>query len=496
MTLSAAPEARVRAGQRWRLLKERLQSVSPQSLTRALLGLGVVGIAAWLALASWPALAPFAVGAILAYAVLPIANRLSAFMPRVLAALLAELVAVGLLVGVVVVVVPPLIAAVTAVVDGLPSAGQLEAWVAQLQQQLGAMPEPMRSIVVNLLTQVSANLQAVLQGFVDQVAQMVTNQVLGFVGTLSTLLGLLVIPAWILTMVSDERAIKQRGARLFAPAIRKDVYALFRIVDRALSTFLRVRLLLAIVAGLLMYIGFLGARELGIGEFRFGMAAAVLLGALQLIPELGFFIGFFPLLLALAIGGPDALVASLIIYIVAVKLASLAVETRMSRGVLDVHPGLLIPAIVVLSQFGFIWLLAAAPIVAIARDLVRYANGRLGDPAAPAGVLPGEGRKQARDTAALVAAGVGIPSVYRQSPVPPMLAARRPPAATTGRISSASQVSSTSAGSPTATGSPASTGSPTSPARPPRPPWPPSLPQGHPPPPLGAPSRERRSLPL
>ena len=54
------------------------------------------------------------------------------------------------------------------------------------------------------------------------------------------------------------------------------------------------------------------------------------------------------------------------------------------------HPGLLIPAIVVLSQFGVIWLLAAAPAVAIVRDLVRYANARLADPPGPAGVLPGE----------------------------------------------------------------------------------------------------------
>jgi predicted PurR-regulated permease PerM len=441
MTLSATRLARAQARQRWRRLKERLQSVSPQALTRGLLGIGVLLAAGWLAVASWPALAPFVVGAILAYAVLPIANRLSAFMPRVLAALLAELVAVGILVGVVAVVVPPLIAAVSAVVEGLPSAGQLEAWAAQLQQHLGTMPEPMRSIVVTLLTEVSGNLQVVLQGFVDQVAQVVTDQLLGVIGTLSTLLGLLVIPAWILTMVADERAIKQRGARLFAPAIRKDVYALFRIVDRALSTFLRVRLLLAIVAGFLMYIGFMGARELGIGEFRFGVAAAVLLGALQLIPELGFFLGFFPLLLALAIGGPDAFVASLIIYIVAVKVASLAVETRMSRGVLDVHPGLLIPAIVVLSQFGFVWLLAAAPITAIARDLIRYANGRLSDPAAPAGVLPGDRRRNTAVRAAALAAGAAIPSVYRQTPAPPMRAARRPAASGTGPRSSTSQVS-------------------------------------------------------
>jgi predicted PurR-regulated permease PerM len=427
MTLSAAPEARARAGQRWRLLKERLQSISPQALTRAAMGVGIVIAAGWLAAASWPALAPFLVGAIIAYAVLPIANRLDAFMPRVLAALLAELVAVAILIGVVAVVLPPLITGIGAVVDGLPTEAQLEQWAAQIQQQLGTMPEPMRTITVNLLTQVSANIQAVLQGFLDQIAQIVTNQILGVVGTLSTLLGLLVIPAWVLTMVADERTIKRQGARIFAPAVRADVYALFRIVDRALSTFLRVRLLLAIVAGLLIYIGLSGARELGIGEFRFGVAAAVLLGALQLIPELGFFIGFFPLLLALPSGGPDVFVVSLLVYWASVKLASMAVETRVSRGVLDVHPGLLIPAIVVLSQFGFLWLLAAAPIVAITRDLVRYANGRLGDPATPAGLLPGERRKAAGNRAAIVAAGAAVPAVYRRSTAPPPSVSRRAP---------------------------------------------------------------------
>jgi predicted PurR-regulated permease PerM len=418
MTLSANPEARRRAGQRWRYLGQRLQSVSPQALTRGALGLGVIAVALWLALASWPALAPFVVGAILAYAVLPIANRLDVFLPRWMAALLAELLAVAVLVGIVLLVVPPLIAGTTVVVNGLPDPNQVKIQVAQLQQQLGTIPEPMHSIVVSLLTSVTANLQGVLNGVLDTAAQVVTDQILGIVGTLSTLLGLLVIPAWILTMVADERSIKQRGAKLFAPAIRADVWALFRIVDRVLSTFLRVRLLLAIVAGVFIYVGLFAAHELGIGEFRFGVAAAVLLGSLQLIPELGFFIGFFPLLLALPLGGPESLLTMAVIYWASVKLASLMIETRVSRGVLDVHPGLLIPAIVVLSQFGFLWLLAAAPIVAIARDLIRYSNGRLGDPAAPAGVLPGE-----RGRASASAIARATPSVYRQPTAPRMTGA-------------------------------------------------------------------------
>lgn len=426
MTLTATPEARSRAGERWRRLGERLQSVSPQALTRGVLGSALVLAGVWLAAASWPALAPFVVGAVIAYAVLPVANRLDGFLPRWLAALVAELLAVGVLGGVLFIVLPPLIAGVTAVVNGLPSADTLAAWAARIQDQLGTIPEPMRTVAVSLLTEVSANIQAVLQGFLDQAARIVTDQILGVVGTLSTLLGLLVIPAWILTMVSDEREIKRSVARVLTPAIRADTYAFFKIVDRAMGTFLRVRVGLAIATSVFIYVGLAIAREAGIGEFRFGMAAAVLLGVLQLIPELGFFIGFFPLLLALPMGGPPVFLVSLAVYWGSVKLASSLVETRVSRGVLDVHPGLLIPAIVVLSQFGVVWLLAAAPLVAITRDMVRYVNGRLGDPAAPAGVIPGEKRPA---TAAGIAKAT--PSVYRQPTPPPMRATPRPPAALT-----------------------------------------------------------------
>ena len=154
------------------------------------------------------------------------------------------------------------------------------------------------------------------------------------------------------------------------------------------------------------------------GEGTYAVAAGVLLGALQLIPELGYLLGFVVLLIPLAIAGPGAAIAFALIYIGSVKAGSILLEGRLSRGVLDVHPGLLIPAIVVLSQFGLIWLFAAAPFIAIVRDLARYANARLADPPGPAGVLPGERVQGARAGRAAPA----IPSVYR-APAPPTPAA-------------------------------------------------------------------------
>jgi predicted PurR-regulated permease PerM len=415
VTLSASPQARVRAAARWRSAADRVRTVSPQALGRGLIALAVISAALALSVVSWPALLPFVVGAVIAYAVLPIANRLDRYMPRVLAAILAELVAVAILAGVVIVVVPPLFNGLVRVAQLLPSPDQVQAWLARLQADLGELPEPARSILLAVATETSQNLGQALSDLVAGAGAFVTEQLLGILGTVTFVIGLLVIPAWILTLVADERSLKQRGISLLAPAVRADVVAVFRILDRALGTFLRVRVLLAIVAAFLIWLGLTLAAELGIAPFPYAVAAAVLLGSLLLIPELGFLLGFFPILLILAIAGPVPALTLAVVYFGANRIASALVETRISRGVLDVHPGLLIPAIVVLSGFGTPWLLAAAPVVAIIRDLVRYLAGRLADPASPAGVLPGEpgsGRGAAAAPAAV------LPSVYRDRPGP------------------------------------------------------------------------------
>ena len=69
-----------------------------------------------------------------------------------------------------------------------------------------------------------------------------------------------------------------------------------------------------------------------------------------------------------------------------------------------------------MSQLGLIWLLIAAPVLAIARDIVRYLAGRLDDPPKPAGVIPGERASRAAAAAAV------IPSVYRHRETGPRLA--------------------------------------------------------------------------
>jgi predicted PurR-regulated permease PerM len=422
VTLTASPEAREASLREWRGLRARLQTVSPRSLARGLLLAAAVVVPAWVAIASWPALLPFAAGLVLAYAVLPVANRLDAYMPRLLAAIIAVVLALAVIIGSLLVIVPPLVTGLIDVIQRLPTRDQAQAALDQLQAQVGTIPDPFGTLVLAVLTDVVTNLQSVLTGFVDGFGDFLTQQILGILNTASFVLGLLVIPVWVLTLVSDGRRIKARALRVVTPALQADLSAIIRIADRALATFLRVRVVVAIVTGLLVWIGLVVARELGLGEFRFAVAAGTLVGMLQLIPELGFYLGFFPIALVAVLAGPVPAAAAAVVYIGAVRIASAAVDTRLSKGVLDVHPGLLIPAIVALSQLGLVWLLAAGPIVAIARDTVRYLAGRLADPPRPAGILPGE-----RVPASTAAVAVAVPSVYRPRPARRAIVSTLPP---------------------------------------------------------------------
>lgn len=427
MAVISREDQRRRAARQWAALRARAATVTPEAIGRFALATGTLLACVAIAVGTWPTLLPFVFGAVLAYAVLPIANRLDRIMPRVLAAIIAELVALAVIVFVVIVVVPPLLTGLGRVATSLPTGERIQEALASLQAQLGDLPDPVRTIVLTVTTDVAANLRAAITGFADGAADFITSQILGIFDTLSFVFGLLVIPVWVLTIVK-EREIKRSMASVFSPGIRTDAFAALRIVDRGLSTFIRVQVVQSIVTGAFIWLGIVLTNAMGLTEVGYAVSAATLLGAMQLVPQLGYLLGFLPLLLVLPISGPVGFATLVVIYIVANRFAGTLVSTGVSRGVLDVHPAVMIPGIVVIGQLGLLPLLAAAPIIAISRDLIRYAHGRLQEPPQPAGVLPGARRRASTATAATAP----VPSVYRDAQRPgtlPTLAptsARRP----------------------------------------------------------------------
>ncbi len=119
------------------------------------------------------------------------------------------------------------------------------------------------------------------------------------------------------------------------------------------------------------------------------LVLAVVAALFQLVPQLGPLVSAVLGALVGFSASPGTGLAVLGMYYLVQRLVGAFVGSRVERRVSDLHPAILVLVIVALSQLGWQWIFLAAPVTAVARDLWRYAFGRLGDPPRPAGVLPG-----------------------------------------------------------------------------------------------------------
>jgi predicted PurR-regulated permease PerM len=420
--MMAEPESPVSPGlQRsrdaWRRLGYQILSITPQQLARMFLGLVALFAAGWVVSASWPALAPFLVGGIIAYTVLPLVDFLDRFMPRLLAAFLGVLAAVGVLAGLAAIIVPPLVQQVVRLIRDLPDAAEIAVIVTNLSQgpRLQQLPPLIQEQLLDTVSTVLLRMRSVADGIVPSLLG--ASPVAGLINTFSTVLGLLVLPTWALALLKDQPRAWPNAAQSLPPAVRPDVRALIRIVDNAFGTFLRSQVLLAIAVGVATYLGFAllkSASGLEVGTYD--LFFAVLSGLLQLIPGVGPVVNTIGVTaLAYFTRGQAEALQVLALYLAIQFVVGKFVNGRTEARLLDTHPVILILVIVALSQLGALWFFLAAPIASVARDLWRYLFGRLGEPAMPAGLLPSERKTYTQKLAEQQAAvSRPLPAVYRR----------------------------------------------------------------------------------
>jgi predicted PurR-regulated permease PerM len=432
MTTDEASERRAYAAGQWAALKNRLQTVTPQAIGRGALTVAAIAAALWLATASWPAILPFVVGGLIAYALLPVVDGLDKFLPRSLAALVSVLTAVAVVIGIALVVLPPMAEAFVRLSRSLPTPAQIDDAVARLQAQLGTLPEGSKAAILPILTTVASTIRDIFSGAAGSLDDIVRAGIAALLNAIGALLGLIVLPTWMLVLMSQKRRAKLAIDARITPGLRADTWAAAAIVDRAAGSYLRGYVVTGFLVGLLAYVGLRLSPVIGGPEFQEPFALATLAGVTQVVPVVGPLLGAFPALLLLAID-PTRAATYFAVYVGARILGASLLGSRLMGRRLGVHPAILVPGVVMIGQFGVLPLLLSAPIVAIAVDLVRYLNGRLSEPPMPAGVLP-------RTTEAMIPGAVGRPlvaalrpvrSVYRAATAPPPLVTSAPARPTT-----------------------------------------------------------------
>ncbi|HET7677201.1 MAG TPA: AI-2E family transporter, partial [Candidatus Limnocylindrales bacterium] len=193
---------------------------------------------------------------------------------------------------------------------------------------------------------------------------------------------------------------------------------------------LRGQLLLGLVVGMATFGGLLLLGVLVDARFiRFAVLLAVVAGIFELLPIVGPILSMIPTLLVAATISPAAIAAVVVLYLVVQQLENNVLVPKIQGDAVELHPSIVILALVVGGAIaGLLGAIFALPVAAAARDIYRYLYRRLGD-------------AEEGGAAETVAADLGVaaapPTTLREgpgAPVPPAPEARpvlaSPPAVT------------------------------------------------------------------
>jgi predicted PurR-regulated permease PerM len=323
------------------------------------------------------ALLPFAIGALLAYAMAPIVDRLAAVVPagshrrevyrRGFAVLLLYLAiaSAGILAGLA--IVPAAADQVTQFVDTLPDT--IEAARAQINVWL---EEYRNNVPENIQDRVDVALEDAGTAAADAATSMAQRTVGLLTGTLAVAVGFAVMPFWMFYAMRDRHFVRRNFLDAVPAAFRDDAINLLHIGDRLLGRYIRAQLALGVIVGTAVGI------SLTLLDVPLSLALGVIAGVTELIPFLGPWLGAIPGLLLVAATEPDKIIWVALVYFAVQQIENLLLVPRIQGEALEMHPAMIL---LVLSlggaAFGFIGLIVAVPLSALLREIFWYVDRRL-----------------------------------------------------------------------------------------------------------------------
>lgn len=329
----------------------------------------LVGIALfvliWLLVNSFDALGPFIIALVLAYLMIPIVDRLSRFIPRVVSILLVYLTFALALWAFFAWVTPLVIHQTGELIDDVPTyQAQFQEWTAEATEWYNNLP---------ISDEVRQSIENGIRNSIGGIGDAVQGAALGLFRTVSRamgfIVGLFIIPFWLFYVLKD----KDRGIaainNMFPRTWRNDIWRIFRIINGVLSSYIRGQLLLGLAVGVASTVGMLlvGA--------PFPVILGIISGVTEIVPVIGPILGAIPgvILAAFHPEGWVMVLKVLLVYVVVQQLENNLLVPKIQGDSVKLHPSVIMVALVVGSSvLGLIGLIIAVPVAAIMRDIYLY----------------------------------------------------------------------------------------------------------------------------
>src|SRR3712207_4326882 len=330
----------------WQRLGLRLRSVTPSMLMRFLLVLGALAFIGRIIWMAWDVLLPFQVGAVLAYLLLPLVNRLDRRMPRPLAILLVFGVGLAVFVLALAYLLPILVEQIRAALGIVPTGDQIARLLDRLNQVLARLPPDAQTFVQNGITRVVTTVRDNLFTYAQGVLTVLVTSVLGLINTLGFVLGFVVVPFWLFYVLKDEHRGRQAFERLLPPWMRDDVVAVLRIIDRVFSNYVRGQVILGVMVGGAAFLGLNALSLLGIEGIHSTLLLGIFAAITELIPTVGPIIGAVPAVIMGLFTSWEATIAIVLLYVVIQQIENAVLVPRVTGTTLDIHPAILMIVLV------------------------------------------------------------------------------------------------------------------------------------------------------
>ena len=311
-------------------------------------------------------LLPFVVGMVLAYILNPLVNLVERTrLNRGWSAAIVLLIVLSIIVGLMIVVVPLVYQQVFGLAFRLPGyVGQLRdlanQWIPALNKWLG----PERALQLETsLTDVLNNLPALTATVTAYVAQSGLTVLSGI-----TIIIISAVVAFYLLL--DWHAMVQGVESLLPLDHEVEVRGILRDIDRSMAGVIRGQGSVVLVLALYY------ATALSLTGISFGFAIGLITGLISFIPFVGFFTGFIlSMVIATVQFWPNwpLIVVVLLVFLVGQFLEGNVLYPKLVGSSIGINPvWLMFSLFAFASLFGFVGLLLAVPLSAIAAVLTRY----------------------------------------------------------------------------------------------------------------------------
>lgn len=333
----------------------------------------VVGLALWLARSALPV---FGIAIALAFLLDPPVTALQRRgVPRLAGILVMYLMVVITVVGLGWLLLPPLFDQFRLFLEELPAlAAQLVAWEEAVVDWFAGLPlpDPVREALDSIVENGQQGLVQLLEAIVGPLISVIARTA-GFV------IGLVVVPVWLLYVLKDRERLPDGLLGLLPAAWRPDATHTMGLTTSVIGRWIRGQLLLGAVIFVATLIGLMVLAAIGFREFAdFAILLALVAGILELVPIIGPIIAAIPAILIGASISPGAVLAAVALYTVIQQLENHLLVPKVMGDAVDLHPAVVIVALIVGGTLFGLWgAILAAPVVALGRDLYRYAFRRL-----------------------------------------------------------------------------------------------------------------------